>query len=155
MNTKGLAITSLVLWVVTVSVVGFYFVKGTTSMSPDGRVAVHLSGPEKNYVLAEMRALVSGVNRIFVALGQEDLEKVAKISSSLGMIMATDDQPELLLKLPVQLKTWGLGLHKEFDTLATEIRGGLTQKQTLVRLGDMTAACVSCHATYKLVAKED
>jgi hypothetical protein len=151
MKTKSLAITAIVLWTISISVVGFFFIKGTTTMSPDGRTAVHLTGPEKNYVLTEMRSLVAGVNKIFIALGENNLDEVAKISSSLGMVMATDDQPELLLKLPVQLKTWGMGLHREFDVLAGEIKGGLTQQQTLVRLGKMTSSCVACHATYRLV----
>lgn len=150
MKTRFLVILSLVLWFGTFSVAGWYFMNGTTSKSKDGRISVHLTATEKDYVLNEMRGLIKGVNHIFVALGKGDQGEVAKVASSLGMVLATDDSPQLLLKLPVQLKTLGLGLHQSFDDLAKDIRSGLTQKETLVRLGQMTEACVACHSIYRL-----
>ena len=82
---KKLTLVSLVLWIVTFSVAGYFFIKGTGKTGDDGRHAVKLNRSERNLVLGEMRQLLSGVQTILEAITNNDLKVVEQTASSLGM----------------------------------------------------------------------
>lgn len=67
--------------------------------------------------------------------------------------MAADLNPLLMAKLPLDFKTLGMGLHKDFDQLSLDVKNGMTKDQVIVRLGEMTNKCLACHATYKIESK--
>lgn len=150
-KTSKLTWLSLVLWACTVAFGAYFFVFGRTTASPDGRTAVVLSPSEREFVLAEMRALVAGLHGVMDGLAKEDQESVAESLSSMGMVMAADDSEVLLGKLPLELKAMGLGLHRKMDVLADQVRGNqLSDKELFAELSASLATCVSCHATYRI-----
>lgn len=141
---------ALALWVVTVGAFAFYFVRGHTSTSTDQRLAIQLSTEEKDFVLAEMRNLLSSVNGILKGLHENDMIAVTKAAKSAGMGVTVDASPVLMVKLPLEFKILGMGLHEDFDKLSVDTQAGLNKDQVIHRLSELTSKCVSCHRLYRL-----
>lgn len=147
---KKIALGSLVLWVVTLSVAGYFFVKGSGKTAADGRLAVTLKRDERNLVLTEMRMLLSGVQTIIEAVTKNDMKIIETTASSLGMKSAADVNPALIAKLPLEFKATGMGVHKSFDELALKVQSGMGKEDVLKEVGIIMQTCVSCHETYRL-----
>lgn len=145
-----LGLVSLALWVLTVGVFAFFFVRGTTSVSTDQRRSVNLSPVEKDLVLGEMRTMLKAINGMLGALSDGDMNKAADAATSAGMAMAVDTSPILMAKLPLDFKELGMGTHKAFDDLSSEIRKGATLPQVLVKMHQITNRCIACHETNRL-----
>jgi hypothetical protein len=148
---KKIALGSLALWLITLGVGGYFFVKGTGKTGDDGRLAVSLHREERNLVLAEMRQLLAGVQTILEALTTNDLKVVERTASSLGMKAAADVNPVLMAKLPLEFKSTGMGVHGRFDEMALKVHSGQMNKdQVLQEVSDIMLTCVGCHQAYRL-----
>lgn len=147
---KKLAIGALTLWVSSLAIFGYYFVRGTGETGDDGRQAVVLTRAERNLVLGEMRMLLAGVQTILEAVTLNDLKLVETTASSLGMRSAADVNPVLMGKLPLEFKSTGMGVHERFDELAARVRGGLPKEKVIVEVSDIMRTCVGCHEAYRL-----
>jgi hypothetical protein len=145
-----LGLVSLALWVLTIGVFAFFFVRGTTSVSTDQRRSVNLSPVEKDLVLGEMRTMLKAINGMLGALSDGDMNKAAEAATSAGMTMAVDTSPILMAKLPLDFKELGMGTHKAFDDLSSEIKKGATLPQVLVKMHQITNRCIACHETNRL-----
>lgn len=145
-----LAKIAILLWVLTITVGIFYFVKGSTEKSTDNRVAVKLAPAERDLVLAEMRTLLTATNGILLALSEHNPAKASAAAKSAGMKAAADVNPVLMAKLPLEFKSLGMSLHGDFDKLGKDIDGGLSQDQVIDRLGAITSKCIACHSVYRL-----
>ena len=141
------------LWIVTIAVLGYFFVTGSTEPSTDNRTAVLLTAPETDMVLGEMRTMLTAVSGVLVAVGEDDMKKASAAAKSAGMAMAVDATPGLMAKLPLEFKNLGMSVHGDFDLLAADIEKGLTQQQVVERLGATTTKCVACHSAYRLLAE--
>ncbi len=151
MKAKYISIAAILLWVITIGVFGYYFVVGQSKTNVDGRVTVRLSPTERHFVLAEMRTLLQELQGVVSRLAADDLKGTAKHLSNMGVKMAADDSVTLLGKLPLALKTMGMGLHRKMDVLAAKIKDGtMNKKQLLGELSTALSTCVSCHATYRI-----
>lgn len=140
---------SLLLWIITVGTFGFFFFKGSTSVSSDKRKAVALNAEEKDLVLSEMRHLLFTVNGILKAVAADDKFKVIELSKGAGMSMAADVNPILMAKLPIDFKSLGMGTHKEFDKLAVELESNYSKDFVIKRLGEITNNCIACHSHFR------
>ena len=144
----------LVLWILSAGVLGWYFVKGDTTPSADGRTAVHLAPTERDVILTEMRQLLRAVHGIVTGVSDTDQAKghvqAASAARSAGMVMAGDDNLGLLLKLPLPMKQLGMSVHRDFDELAETIANGATSQDILQRLSNITNRCLACHEIYQL-----
>lgn len=148
---KKVALGSLTLWILTLGVGGYFFVKGAATKGDDGRLAVSLQRDERNLVLAEMRQLLAGVQTILEAVITNDLVVVEKTASSLGMRAAADVNPVLMAKLPLDFKSTGMAVHGRFDEMASKVHSGQMNKdQILVEVTDIMRTCVGCHQAYRL-----
>ncbi|SFN03819.1 hypothetical protein [Nitrosomonas communis] len=141
---------AVALWVVTVSAFAFYFVRGNISISADQRHAIQLNTEEKDFVLAEMRSFLLSINGILKGLHENDMIAVSKAAKSAGIGMAVDASPLLMVKLPLEFKIMGMGLHKDFDKLSTDTQAGIDRDQVIHKLFELTSKCVSCHQVYRL-----
>ena len=103
-----LGLLSLGLWILTIGVFAFFFVKGTTSIGTDQRRSVNLSPVEKDLVLGEMRSMLKAVNGLLGALSENDMKRAAEEAASAGMAMAVDASPILMAKLPLDFKELGM-----------------------------------------------
>lgn len=152
--SKNLCRIALVIWMVSAGVVGWLFIKGVTTPSADGRTVVRLAAAERDFVLTEMRQLLQAVHGIVTGVSQLDQDQgrsqAAAAARSAGMVMAVDDNPTLMLKLPLPMKQLGMSVHRDFDELAGTITDGATSQDILQRLSNITTRCLACHETYQL-----
>jgi len=152
--SKNLCWIALGIWIAGAGVFGWFFVKGITSPSADGRTAVHLAPAERDLVLTEMRQLLQAVHGIVSGVSDSDQNQgrtqAAAAARSAGMVMAADGNPALMLKLPLPMKQLGMSVHRDFDELADAINDGAPSQDILQRLSNITTRCLACHETYQL-----
>ena len=153
MMTNRLALLAVVLWVATVAVFAWFFVRGTTTAGTDGRKAVVLAPAERALVLGEMRGLLSASQQVVQGIQQGDMKLVAKAARSAGMGAAVDVNPALMAKLPVTFKSLGMNVHHDMDALALAAESGKPQSELLGMLSTTMTKCVGCHAAWQLKAE--
>lgn len=142
---------ALGLWIITIGVFGYFVYKGQIIQSPNtSRTVILLDASEREYVLAEMRGMLSSVQQIILGIANNDRVAIAKAASAAGMSVAADDNPRLLAKLPMELKTLGFSAHKDMDALAAAAKNGVPYTEIMNMLGTSMAKCVACHQTWQL-----
>jgi cytochrome c556 len=140
-----------VLWILTITALGWFFIKGWTAEGSDGRTEILLAAAERDQILAEMRLLLKAVDGIVRGLGEptRDLKQMEETARAVGMHMAADAGPAIMAKLPLPFKQMGMSIHKDMDALADAIVRDETAQQILQRLSSMTARCTACHDMYR------
>jgi cytochrome c556 len=147
----GFCLVALVLWIATLAVAGWFFVKGWTATGADGRTEILLAPAERDQVLAEMRQLLKAVDGVVRGLSepQPDRRAMEFAAHAAGMEMAADVEPALMAKLPLPFKQLGMSIHKDMDALAQAIAQQESPQGILQRLSSMTARCTACHDRYR------
>lgn len=143
-----------VLWILTITVLGWFFIKGSTTTGSDGRTEILLAGAERDQILGEMRQLLKAVDGIVRGLGaaEPDRKLIQEAARAAGMSMAADVEPAFMAKLPLPFKQMGMSIHSDMDALADAITRNETSQQILQRLSSMTARCTACHDMYRFSA---
>lgn len=116
----------------------------------DPREAVVLDREETETLLAGMRTYLETIQGIVTALADNDVGHVAEIASKSGARMLSGVSPVTGLKAPLAFTSMSLDTHDKFDKLADAARKGTSRTEVLLALRDITANCISCHATYRL-----
>ena len=149
-------IVGVVLWVLTLTVLGWLFINGWTAKGSDGRTEILLAQAERDQILAEMRQLLKAVDGVIRELGESepDLKRIESAARAGGMHMAEDVEPAIMVKLPLPFKQMGMSIHKDMDALADAVVQRETSQQLLKRLSSMTARCTTCHDMYRFKAGE-
>jgi len=149
MNKLGWAL-ALFFAVVSGVLTYTFILKGNAFLGEDGRTTIVLTETEKARVLGEMRNLLEGVQIITGAIAADDMELVAEAATNLGMKVANADSPELIAKLPLEVKTMGLGAHAAFDALAETALNTDDRIVVLTELSTLMETCVACHGGYRI-----
>ena len=144
-----LASLALALWVITIAVFGYSFVRGWTSESTDLRTSIHLAPAERDLVLAEMRQMLHSVHNLVTGMSADDRKIMEQAARASGMGMAADVNPIIMAKLPLAFKQQGMSVHRDFDRLADTIAQGADQATVLREFTGITARCVGCHVSYR------
>jgi hypothetical protein len=152
MTARVLSVTAIALWLFTIAIAGFFFVRGQTQVAPDGRTTVLLASDERNLVLTEMRGMLETVQIVVDGVKAGDMKQVAQAARASGIAAAADVNPALMAKLPLEFKQLGLSVHKRFDEIATAADSGASREQLLGTLSAQLSACVACHAGYRFEA---
>ena len=152
MKSNKIALTALLLWVITIAVFAWFFVRGNTTAGTDNRTAIVLQSGEREMVLSEMRSLLSAVQGILDAANNGDAKRIAQLSRSVGTAMAADDTPSLMTKLPLAFKTLGMSLHRDMDEIADAADGGKPVPELLKMAANTLTKCVACHAAWQIKA---
>lgn len=152
MKTTRLVIVALLVWVVTIGVFGWFFVRGNTMTRVDGRTAVVLQAGERDIVLSEMRGMLAATQGIIEGVNQNDMQRIIKAASAAGMGAAADVNPALMAKLPLGFKTLGMSVHHDMDDIAKAAAGGTPTPAILKMMSSTLNKCVSCHAAWQLKA---
>lgn len=149
---RTLCVTAIVLWVIALTAGGWLFVQGWSKPASDGRTEIILAPSERDQILAEMRLLLKAVDAVVRGFGEPepDVKGVEEAARAVGMKMAADTSPAIMMKLPLPFKQMGMSIHKDMDALADAIVQEETQQQILQRLSNMTARCTTCHDLYRL-----
>lgn len=152
MTARVLSVAAIALWLVTIAVAVFFFIRGQTRVAPDGRTTVLLASDERNLVLTEMRGMLETVQIVVDGLKSGDMKQVAQAARASGVAAAADVNPTLMAKLPLEFKQLGLSVHKRFDKIAAAADSGASREELLASLSTQLSACVACHAGYRLDA---
>lgn len=151
---RSLCLAAIFLWIMTLALGGWLFVKGLTMRGTDGRTEIRLAAAERDQILMEMRQLLKAVDSIIRGLGEPkpDLKQVEAAARAVGMHMAADVEPAIMIKLPLPFKQMGMSIHKDMDALADAIALNEMPQQILQRLSSVTARCTACHDMYRFSA---
>ncbi len=149
-NCKFCWLISLVLAMAVAFLAYLFIVRGAVAPSEDGRTAILLKGSERDFVLAEMRGFLEGVEEITAAIGENDMKTVAEVSTRIGSADAARVPLSLMSKLPIEFKTLGMGTHGEFDELATIATTSGDAKAVITKLANILGNCTTCHSSYRL-----
>lgn len=117
----------------------------------DSRQTISLPPEAREAVLNEMRTMLGSLNGIIGGLAGQDSAAIREAAAASGLATAAD--PALEKLLPEQFLTWGVETHRRFDALAAAASMGVTADTVLAHLGRITQLCVSCHATYRVMAR--
>lgn len=150
MKFNKLASIALMLWVITIAVFAWFFVRGNTATGTDGRTAVVLQAVERDLILAEMRGMLSATQGILEGANQGDMQRIIKNARSAGMSSAADVNPALMAKLPIEFKSLGLSVHREMDEIAKAAEGGTAAPEILKMVSNTLTKCVACHSAWQL-----
>ncbi len=142
----------LVLWVVTIVVFAWFFIRGNTVAGTDGRTAVVLQAGERDLVLTEMRGLLAATQQILEGANQGDMQRVGKAARAAGMAGAVDVNPALMAKLPIEFKQLGMSVHQDMDDIANAAEGGKSSAEILQMASNTLTKCVACHAAWQIKA---
>lgn len=150
MKSNKLALAALFLWLATIAVFGWFFVRGNTVAGTDNRTAVVLAPGERDLILTEMRGLLAGVHGILDGLNHNDMKQVAAAARGVGAASAADVNPALMSKLPLPFKQLGMSVHHDMDDLAQAAEQGKPAAELQAMLTNTLAKCVSCHSAWQL-----
>ncbi len=150
MKSNKIAMIAILLWVITLAVFAWFFVRGTTVVGTDNRTAVVLKADERNLILQEMRGLLAATHGILEGITQEDRDQIIQSARSAGMASAADANPALMAKLPLPFKTLGMSVHQDMDELTQVAESGQATPALLKMLTGTLAKCVACHAAWQL-----
>ncbi len=153
MKIGTMSIIAISLWALTVIAVAVKFTSGTTEPQADGRTAVILSEPEREFVLMEMRQLLESVQGVIGGISQGDYARIEKAARASGAAAPRAAPPELMLNLPAGFKKTGMSVHKGFDDIADAAGRGESKAQLLERVYGQLSTCVGCHAAFRLSIK--
>lgn len=149
MKAGRLAVVAIVLWLASAIAFGWFFVHGNTTAGADGRTIVILAPGERDFILTEMRGLLTGTHEILNGISTDDRKRIASASRAMGMGSAADVNPVLIGKLPLPFKQLGFSLHADMDALAQAAEAGRPLPELQRMLTDSMAKCVGCHAAWQ------
>jgi len=152
MKSNKFALVAILLWVVTIAVFAWFFVRGNTAASSDNRTAVVLGAGERELILSEMRNLLGGVQGIMEGINHGDMKQAASAARAVGMASAADVNPALMAKLPMPFKQLGMSVHHDMDDLAQAAESGKPAAELQTMLTNTLTKCVACHASWQLTA---
>lgn len=153
MKSNKIALFAIVLWLATIAVFAWFFVRGNTVAGTDNRTAVVLGAGERNLILAEMRGLLAGVHGILENINHNDPKQVAQAARAVGMASAADVNPALMAKLPMPFKQLGMSVHRDMDDLAQAAESGKPAAELQAMLANTLSKCVACHAAWQIKAE--
>jgi hypothetical protein len=150
MKSNRLAQIALLLWLVTIAIFAWFFIRGITVAGTDGRAAIVLQPGERDLVLSEMRGLLVATQQILEGANQGDMQRIGKAAHAAGMAGAADVNPALMAKLPIEFKQLGMSVHQEMDDIAKAAEGGKSPAEILQMASDTLNKCVACHAAWQI-----
>lgn len=117
----------------------------------DTRQMVTLPEMMQAHMLANMRDHLATLNQILAALGSDDLDQAADLAESrLGMSSLEKHGAEHLAQfMPPEMRQLGTNMHKAASRFARKAQEG-ESLPAYQMLTDITAACVACHAAYRI-----
>ena len=154
MNSRTISIAAIALWLITIAVLAFFFVRGNTTAGSDHRTAVVLTAQERELILSEMRGLLTTVHDVLDGLNKGDMKQVAQAATLSGMGSAADVNPALMAKLPLAFKSLGMSVHHDMDDLAKAANEGKSAAELQTMLTNTMSKCLGCHAAWQLKAAD-
>lgn len=117
--------------------------------SNDHRIAIEVTGRERNQILYEMREFLHGLHNIHHALSHQDMKGVAVEAVPMGKLMERipgsvyDRLPEGFMQMAIAMQEAFVALAKVPDG-----PGGMMVAQD--HMAEIMTYCSGCHDTYRL-----
>jgi len=143
-------VSSLVFLLLAVILAYLLVVPGDTRPSSDGRVAIVMSGSERDMVLGEMRAFLEAVQTVTQGVVDNDLKGMVAAARRVGGEAQHGAPASLVAKLPLEFKKLGFDTHARFDQLAQNATDLGDTADALTELAELLQNCTACHATYRI-----
>lgn len=126
-----------------------------SGQATDARQWVTFPEAMKAHTLANMRDHLLALQEIQAALGSSDFDRAAELAETrLGMTaLAAHGAHESSAFMPNEMQEAGSTMHRSASRFATTVRDVAVTgelKPALNALAEITGACVSCHAGYRL-----
>jgi len=150
MKSNKFAKLALLLWVATITVFAWFFIRGNTTEGSDGRTAIVLQPAERDLVLSEMRGLLVATQGILEGANNNDPQKIGTAAASAGMAAAADVNPALMAKLPLEFKQLGMSVHHDMDEIAKAASEGKSSAEILKMTSSTMTKCIACHSAWQL-----
>jgi hypothetical protein len=121
------------------------------AMTPDEREWVDLPEPMRQHMLANMRDHLVVVHQLIALLAQQDWQRAGELAESrLGMSSLDDHGARHMAgHMPEGMRQAGTRMHRAASQFALRVEEGETSA-AYAALAEVTAACVSCHAAYRV-----
>lgn len=116
----------------------------------DQRQILFLNGLQRQHVVGEMRALLSGIQAILEALSADDMVAVAQFARPLGAGMASKAEDHLKGVLPPEFMQLGIDVHNDFDLIAELAESSAASEAVLGQLSTTMKKCLVCHSSYQI-----
>ena len=94
-----------------------FIIKGSVIEGRDSRITIELKAPERDFILGEMRGLLSKIQRLIAALAKDDMDTVIDIAEVLKNDSRGETQQSLLGKMPLNFKKMSYKIHSDFSQL--------------------------------------
>lgn len=117
----------------------------------DSRQKIELPEMMQAHMLANMRDHLEAINRILLQLSAGELERAADTAEqALGMSSLDKHGAEHLARfMPEAMRQAGTDMHRAASRFALQAQEGDVLR-AYAALQEVTAACVACHAAYRI-----
>lgn len=113
------------------------------------RIQVDFPDAIKTAMMTRMRRNLADVHSIQNALANKDFDTAANVAEfSLGLSSLGPHNARQSLYMPEAMRQLGMETHKASSRVALAAQEG-DAETAFKRLSEVTALCVSCHATYR------
>lgn len=117
----------------------------------DGRELVELPPMMQNHMMANMRDHLAAINEMLGHLAAGDSEKAAQVAENRLGMSALDNHGAHHMAgfMPEGMRKTGTRMHRAASQFAITVQEG-DATANYQALGEITSACVSCHASYRI-----
>ncbi len=136
---KGAAIMALALF------------SAATTVVADNRELVEMPEMMQQHMMGNMRDHLVALHEILTALSRDELDQAASVAEHrLGMSSLDDHGASHMAHfMPQQMGAIGTGMHRAASRFARKAEEG-DRLAAYDQLNEVTAACVACHAGYRI-----
>lgn len=129
--------------------------QSASAPTKDGRVVVTFPEAIKTHTLTSMRDHLSVISQLQAAIAAEQFDEAAKMAETkLGMSsLSNHGAHESSKYMPKGMQEVGTLMHRSASQFAIEAQNSAATgdgKKALAALSKVTAACVACHASYRI-----
>lgn len=116
----------------------------------DDRTVLLVNAEQRDFLLNEMRQMLSSSQQILEGIVNDDMEMVEQAARASGMKMGRSTPDSIKRILPKGFKALGPLSHRGFEQIANEASGFGDKDAILNLLSEAQKSCVACHQTYQL-----
>ena len=120
----------------------------------DKRQAIVLLADQRDAVLKDMRGMLTAMQGIMDGAARMDVSRLRAAAQSAGTTALAGRDSAIDAQLPADFRKQSLETYAMFDALSEAVRGFTARDTALAHLSRIAQQCVSCHAKYRLTAKE-
>ncbi len=118
----------------------------------EARTPLPVLPAEREVIREVMRENLRALHGIQAALGRGDAAAAAALAREAAEAPGPGRRaPGLRERLPEGWLSLGKQVHRGYRALARDLEGGASERSALEGLAEVSAACVSCHASFRLV----